>query len=92
MAGFAISLASARVLAADSRATKIGWLATAAYFVVAAIDELRHAGAPGHLDYVLLALLGVAFVVAARRDEPQAEPWYWPTHAGPTGAQRRAMR
>lgn len=89
-AGLALSLASARVLAAPSRATRVAWLATAAYFLIAGIDDLRGASAPFRIDDVFLAVLAVAFVIAGRRDEPQAEPWQWPTHAGLTGAQRRA--
>jgi hypothetical protein len=36
-----------------------------------------------------LLVLTVAFVVAGVRDERQAEPWWWPTHTGPTRAEKR---
>ena len=49
-------------------------------------------GAPAHADYVALAALTAAFVAAGLRDEPQAEPWWWPAGAGPTGRERRARR
>jgi len=88
----ALSLASVRVLGPRSRATQSGWIATAAYAAVAGIDLLRAQSAPLHVDYALLGALAVAFVVAGFRDEPQAEPWWRPTHAGLTGAERRAKR
>ena len=88
--GLVLSLASTRVLGERSRATQAGWIATAGYFIVAAIDAIRATRAPLHIDYVLLAALVIAFAIAGKRDEPQAEPWWWPTHAGPTGTERRA--
>jgi hypothetical protein len=90
--GFALSLKSVSVLGSRSRWTAAGWLLTAFYFAIAAYDAARAAHAPGHLDYVALALLTICFIVAGRRDEPQAEPWYWPRAAGRTGAERRAGR
>lgn len=88
--GLALSLKSVAVLGPRSRSTALGWLLTAIYFAVAALDAWRSARAPYHLDYVVLAALTVAFIVAGVRDEPQAEPWWWPSHAGLTGAERRA--
>lgn len=87
--GVILSLVSTRVLGERSRATQAAWIATAGYFIVAAIDAIRATPAPLHIDYVLLAALVIAFAIAGKRDEPQAEPWWWPTHAGPTGAERR---
>lgn len=87
--GVILSLVSTRVLGERSRATQAAWIATAGYFIVAAIDAIRATPAPLHIDYVLLAALIIAFAIAGKRDEPQAEPWWWPTHAGPTGAERR---
>jgi hypothetical protein len=92
VAGFALSLRSASVLRSRSVWTIAGWLATAAYFAIAAYDAARAAHAPLHADYVALAVLVLAFVIAGIRDEPQAEPWYWPAHAGPTGRERRASK
>ncbi|GAC1303567.1 MAG: hypothetical protein NVSMB19_13650 [Vulcanimicrobiaceae bacterium] len=88
-AGAALALRSVAVLKRGSRATALGWALTAAYFAVAASDAARMASAPYHVDYVLLAALAAAFVAAGLRDEPQAEPWWWPSHAGLSGAERR---
>jgi hypothetical protein len=45
---------------------------------------------PLHLEYVCLAALTVAFIVAGVRDEAQAEPWWWPTHLGTTRRERKS--
>jgi fucose 4-O-acetylase-like acetyltransferase len=92
VAGLALSLRSAVALRSGSPWSLAGWLASALYFVIALADVLRRASAPFHLDYVVLAILIATFVVAGVRDERQAEPWWWPTHAGPTGRERRAGR
>lgn len=88
--GLALSIKSVAVLGARSRATAVGWIATAAYFVIAAVDAVRARSAPAHVDYAVLAILTIAFVVAGVRDEPQAEPWWWPRAPGLTGRERRA--
>ncbi|GAC1312572.1 MAG: hypothetical protein NVS2B3_16150 [Vulcanimicrobiaceae bacterium] len=90
--GIALSARSLFVLRGGSAATSLGWLATIAYLVVAALDAWHRGRVAGHLDWWLLAVLTVAFVVAGVRDEPQAEPWWWPQRRGLTGAQRRAKR
>ena len=90
--GLALSLKSAAVLGVRSRATALGWVLTAAYFAIAAVDVLRATRPPLHLDYVLLAALTAAFIVAGVRDEPQAEPWWWPSASGLTGKERRAKK
>jgi hypothetical protein len=99
VAGIVLSLRSVSVLRVhnpDGRAqtrssfTIAGWLATAAYFALAGYDAARSQHAPWHADYVVLGALAVAFAVAGFRDEPQAEPWYWPVRAGQTGRERRA--
>ena len=92
LAGAALSFASIRVLRRRSPWTILGWLATAAYFAIAGYDVVRARPALAHLDYAALTVLTVCFVVAGIRDEPQAEPWWWPRHSGPTGAERRASR
>lgn len=90
--GIALSLKSVSVLGSRSRGTALGWLFTAVYFTIAAVDAWRAAKAPYHIDYVALAALTIAFIVAGIRDEPQAEPWYWPSRVGATGKERRATR
>ncbi len=92
LAGLALSVRSAAVLRSPSAWTIAGWCFTALYFGIAGGDALRAAPAPAHVDYVALALLVAAFVIAGLRDEPQAEPWWWPGHAGLTGAERRARK
>jgi hypothetical protein len=90
VAGIALSLKSVAVLRSPSAWTIAGWVFTALYCAIAAYDVARNRHAPAHVDYVILAFLTICFIVAGRRDEPQAEPWWWPRGAGPTGAQRRA--
>ena len=90
--GFALSLKSIAVLRGRSACTIAGWAFTALYFAIAAADAARATPAPYHADYVALALLTIAFIAAARRDEPQAEPWYNPKAPGPTGAERTSAR
>jgi hypothetical protein len=90
--GFALSIKSISVLRRRSARTVAGWAATAAYFLIAGADAVRGRPAPVHLDYVALGVLVVAFIAAGIADEPQAEPWWWPSAAGPTGAERRARR
>ena len=87
-----LSLGSARYLDARSRATQVGWIATFVYCVITAAALVARAHVPLHADDLVLVVLAIAFIVAGRRDEPQAEPWYWPTHVGPTGAERRDAR
>lgn len=89
LAGIVLSVKSIVVLGPRSPATRLGWLSTAIYFAIATADALRSAAAPFHIDYIALGALTVAFVLAAIRDEPQAEPWWWPERAGLTGAERR---
>ncbi len=79
IAGFALSAKSVAVLRSRSPYTIAGWVFTAAYFAFAAYDAWKHAPAPLHGDYVCVALLTVAFIVAGIRREPQAVPWWWPT-------------
>ena len=92
LGGVALSVRSVAVLRSRSPWTIAGWCFTALYFAVAGIDALRAKPAAAHLDYVALALLALTFVIAGLRDEPQAEPWWWPTVAGLTGRERREKR
>ena len=89
-AGAALSVRSIAVLGGPSPLTRLGWLATLAYFGLSAYDAARAVAAPAHADYLLLAALLLAFVVAGLRDEPQAEPWWWPTGAGEDGSRAPA--
>ncbi len=92
VAGLLLSLRSVSVLRSGSPWTSVGWLLTAAYFALELGAVVRRAATPLHLDYVLLALLTLAFVAAGVRDERQAEPWWWPSGTGLTGRERRERR
>jgi hypothetical protein len=71
--------------------TCAGWIGTIGYCIAAAVEYSGAAMRPmwAAVSYLCLAVLTAAFVVAGVRDEPQAEPWWWPTRIGPTRAQRR---
>jgi hypothetical protein len=90
--GAILSLKSISVLRRRSAWTIAGWAATVVYVAIEAIAVVRATHAPAHADYIALGALTICFVVAGIRDEPQAEPGWWPTHAGLTGAERRAAR
>jgi hypothetical protein len=88
----ALSVRSVVVLRSASPWTSAGWAATIGYCVAAAVEfssepEQRIAA---YVAYAFLLALTVAFVIAGVRDERQAEPWWWPTHPGPTRAEKRA--
>ncbi len=87
LAGIALSMQSIRFTASRAPWTAAGWLATIGYFVAAAFKAAAIAP-PLHLEYWFIGALCVLFAVAGVRDEPQAEPWWWPTHTGTTRAQR----
>lgn len=88
----ALSLRSVGVLRTRSPWTSLGWAATVGYCAAASF-ELR--GPSHHLAqavaYGFLAVLIAGFVVAGVRDEPQAEPWYWPAGPGKTRAEKRRV-
>ena len=92
--GIVLALLSARsivVLGVRAPWTSAGWIGTIAYCIVAAGEYSGVGTRPlwATASYLCLAALTVAFVVAGVRDEPQAEPWWWPRRIGPTRAQRR---
>ena len=87
----ALSLRSIAVLRTRAPWTSAGWAGTLAYCVAAVVEfsnEALHRPA-ALIAYAFLFALTVAFVIAGVRDEPQAEPWWWPTRAGLTRAERR---
>jgi hypothetical protein len=90
VAGAALSLKSVAVLGPRSRWTAAGWWFTLAYFAFAGYADIAKSTVPFHLEYWSLGALTVAFIVAGVKDEPQAEPWWWPTRASTTRAERRA--
>ncbi len=73
-----LSLRSLLVLGARSPWTSVGWWSTVVY----CLEELGALVGGAHLaqlPYLTLALLVAGFVVAGRRREAQADPWWWPT-------------
>jgi ABC-type multidrug transport system permease subunit len=87
----ALAVRSMVVLGARAPWTSLGWFWTLAYCVPAAIrfSGLITSRALTVVADVALVFLIVAFVVAGVRDEPQAEPWWWPVGVGLTRAQKR---
>jgi hypothetical protein len=87
----ALSLRSIVVLRSAAPWTSIGWAGTVGYGIAAACEYSSDAlHTPGAIAaYAFIVILAVAFVIAGVRDEPQAEPWWWPTHVGPTRAEKR---
>ena len=86
-----LSLRSIWIARARAPWTSAGWAGTFAYCLAAAVE---FSGVPGYhaasiVAYVFLVVLAAAFVIAGIRDEPQAEPWWWPSHLGRTRAERR---
>jgi hypothetical protein len=87
----ALAVRSLVVLGTRAPWTSLGWFWTFCYCVPAG---LRFAGLASARTATLVAdaalvLLLVGFVVAGLRDEPQAEPWWWPVRMGLTRAQKR---
>ncbi len=88
----ALSVRSVAVLRTAAPWTSAGWAGTLGYCIAAAVEFSREGEQriAAYVAYFFLLVLTVAFVVAGVRDERQAEPWWWPTHAGPTRAEKRA--
>jgi len=88
--GIAVCAKSVLVLGSRAPWTFAAWVFTALYFVavLAKITGVTHL--PPIIGFAVLVALTVAFLVAGVRDEPQAEPWFWPKRLGLTRAQRRA--
>jgi len=89
LAGIALSLKSIVVLGRAAPWTSLGWLLTIVYFLEVIVKTSVVPALPAYAEYAILALLAIAFVIAGVRDEPQAEPWWWPNHLGSTRAQAR---
>jgi lipoprotein signal peptidase len=71
--------------------TILGWVATLGYCIPAGIrfsELVTWRGLILTADGFLVVLI-IAFVIAGVRDEPQAEPWYWPERIGLTRAEKR---
>ena len=81
-----LAVRSALLLRRRAPWTSAGWIGTCGYCIAAAIEfssaALQHAASI--VAYVLLVVLAVTFAIAGVRDEPQAEPWWWPSRIGLT--------
>ncbi len=89
LAGIALSVKSVIVLGRAAPWTSAGWWITVVYFLAVIAKLLDATVVPAYLEYLVLIVLTVAFVVAGVRDEPQAEPWWWPNRRAKTRAERR---
>jgi hypothetical protein len=90
LVGSVLCIRSIVVLGRSAPWTSAGWLLTIGYFALVAIKLTVDPRIAATVEYVLLALMAVAFIVAGVRDEPQAEPWWWPNRRGATRSERRA--
>ncbi len=89
-----LSLRSMIVLRRAAPWTSAGWAGTLGYACAAGVeygDAALHRPA-ALVAYAFVVLLAIAFVLAGIRDEPQAEPWWWPVRIGRTRAERQARR
>lgn len=85
----ALSAKSIIILGTAAPWTSAGWWLTIVY-LVAVIGKAGFGYVPPwHAEYVVLAALTVAFLIAGVRDERQAEPWWWPTRRGDNRADKR---
>jgi hypothetical protein len=93
LAVIVLATRSMLILGRSALWTSLGWAFTIAYGAAAALEfsspdrSFHHAA--GFVATGALLLMTVSFIVAGFRDEPQAEPWAWPTRVGQTRAQRR---
>jgi hypothetical protein len=87
-----LSLRTLAVLRTSAPWTSAGWAFTIGYDCAATVEIVAHVHLPLHLAYWFLAALIVAFVIAGVRDEPQGDPWWWPTRLAATRAERNAQR
>lgn len=87
--GIALSLKSALVAGGKAPWTAAGWWLTIVYLIAVIAKTWFGYAVPGHAEYVVLGALTIAFVIAGVRDEPQAEPWWWPVRRGDRRADKR---
>lgn len=90
--GILLSLRSIFILRGASPWMAIGWAGAALYFLVLFIRNLNGATVGSAREYAIVLFIAVVWIVAVVRDEPQAEPWWWPRKRGPTRAERAKNR
>jgi hypothetical protein len=88
--GLILSVRSIFILQRGSPWMSAGWAVAAVYFITLFLHNLKGSatlGAPG--EYALVLAVAVVWIVAVVRDEPQAEPWWWPRYRAQTRAEKR---
>jgi hypothetical protein len=86
-----LSLRTIVILKREAPWTTAGWACTILYDCGASSEILSHTHMPLHAPYIALAALIVAFLVAGVRDEPQGDPWWWPSRLALTRAERQRI-
>jgi hypothetical protein len=89
--GIAVCAKTIAVLGRYAPWTSSAWFLTALYFIAVLGKVMHERQLAGWVGYAPLVGLTIAFLVAGIRDEPQAEPWWWPKRRGQTRAQRSAL-
>jgi hypothetical protein len=87
-----LSLRTIVILRLEAPWTTAGWAFTILYDCGASYEILSHTHLPLHASYIALVALIAAFVVAGVRDEPQGEPWWWPSRLALTRAEQRIAK
>lgn len=84
-----LSLRTIVILERNAPWTTAGWAFTILYDGAASYEILSRTHLPLHAPYLALAGLVVTFVIAGVLDEPQGDPWWWPSGLALTRAERR---
>ena len=86
-----LALRSLAVVRTKAPWTAVGWAGTLGYCATAAAAFSRSAPPPGFMLWAdaFLVLAAGAWVTAAIKREPRAEPWWWPVRLEATGAPKR---
>jgi hypothetical protein len=87
-----LSVRTLVILKKEAPWTSAGWIFTILYDCGASDEILTHTHLPLHAPYLALAALIVAFVIAGVRDEPQGDPWWWPSRLALTRAEQRIVK
>jgi hypothetical protein len=90
--GVLLSLQSIYILRGAAPWMSVGWAGAAVYFVVLFVRNLNGATIGPVFEYALILFVAIVWIVGVVRDEPQAEPWWWPRKRGPTRAERAKER
>lgn len=69
-----------------------GWTVAGVYFLVLFVRNLNGTTIGPFGEYALVLFVAVVWIVAVVRDEPPAEPWWWPVRLGPRRSERLKSR